>query len=235
MSTQIDLPNGHSWDADGSNVGGAPKSFTACYVNHKELSIGGGIVVGASAHHPRDGYDIYVGLDHDMRRIGETYPWEPEKEKPKHQFVFRISDGCAPKDVSGFQSMVEWLGKELAGGARVHIGCIGGHGRTGMLITALRAHCDGDKDALAWVRANHCTKAVETQRQVDFLVKTYGITGGSGSKSEYKDANVWSGDNWHYVGGKTGKAGKASKSSYAGPKSEDPIQVRYIEGPENIW
>jgi len=51
-------------------------------------------------------------------------------------------------------------------GERVEVGCIGGHGRTGTAL-AILAILTGHPaaDAVAWVRANYCPKAVETADQ----------------------------------------------------------------------
>jgi Protein-tyrosine phosphatase len=51
-------------------------------------------------------------------------------------------------------------------GERVEIGCLGGHGRTGTALACL-AILTGHPatDAVAWVRASYCPKAVETAGQ----------------------------------------------------------------------
>jgi hypothetical protein len=55
-------------------------------------------------------------------------------------------------------------------GERVEIGCLGAHGRTGTALACLAAlaGCAPD-DAVAWVRANYCSHAVETDEQVAFV------------------------------------------------------------------
>lgn len=54
-------------------------------------------------------------------------------------------------------------------GSVVEVGCIGGHGRTGMMlaimvVVATEGKMTGD-EAVAYVRANYCTKAVESKIQ----------------------------------------------------------------------
>ena len=55
-------------------------------------------------------------------------------------------------------------------GDRVEIGCLGGHGRTGTALGCLAALAGHPPDdAVAWVRANYCTEAVETDDQAAFV------------------------------------------------------------------
>lgn len=55
-------------------------------------------------------------------------------------------------------------------GERVELGCLGGHGRTGTALAILAVlsglRADG---AVAWVRANYCSMAVETPEQEAFV------------------------------------------------------------------
>lgn len=57
-------------------------------------------------------------------------------------------------------------------GEQVEVGCIGGHGRTGTAL-AILAILTGHPaaDAVAWVRANYCPKAVETVDQEAFITR----------------------------------------------------------------
>jgi hypothetical protein len=58
-------------------------------------------------------------------------------------------------------------------GALVEIGCLGGHGRTGTALACVAVLTGTPADeAVAWVRANYCYKAVETDSQ-EHLVATF--------------------------------------------------------------
>jgi hypothetical protein len=65
------------------------------------------------------------------------------------------------------------LGDVLArarAGERVEIGCLGAHGRTGTALACLAVLCGHPPgDAVAWVRAAHCPRAVETEDQAAFV------------------------------------------------------------------
>jgi hypothetical protein len=67
------------------------------------------------------------------------------------------------------------LGGRARAGERVEVGCLGGHGRTGTALACLAilsGHPAGE--AVAWVRANYCTDAVETSQQEVFVVGFHG-------------------------------------------------------------
>lgn len=144
--------------------------------NHQVLYFGGGEIQGGSCIHPqprmsRD-VDVYVGLDRGMRIQGYHWPWVRGSVV---EVLFPVTDmrAPAPSQVLAYKEMVEYLCNCLQEGACVHVGCIGGHGRTGTLLAAI-AHTFGEHDAIAYVRSEHCRKAVETQEQVDFLVDWLG-------------------------------------------------------------
>lgn len=167
-SALSDLP---PWDST-SKSRGTPL-YPRCHDKHPELAIGGGVLVGASCNHPRPDFDVYVGFDYGMK-IAALAPWLPATVKGPIQGKFEITDMQAPKDPAEFALMLDWLIEQLAAGRRVHIGCIGGHGRTGLVLSALVAKLGLDEDPIAYVRQVHCKKAVESQAQVDWLVKHYG-------------------------------------------------------------
>jgi protein-tyrosine phosphatase len=55
-------------------------------------------------------------------------------------------------------------------GQLVEIGCIGGHGRTGTALACL-AFLSGvqRQEAVPWVKANYCSRAVESPEQAAFV------------------------------------------------------------------
>jgi protein-tyrosine phosphatase len=55
-------------------------------------------------------------------------------------------------------------------GQHVEVGCVGGHGRTGTALACLAALSGKPaQEAVAWVRTNYCSKAVETPEQGAFV------------------------------------------------------------------
>ena len=114
--------------------------------------------------------DVFVGFDPSMVNSDLGYPWESGTA-----FLFEIRDMCAPKDITAFNKLLEYLSTEVLAGKSVFLGCIGGHGRTGLVLAALITYMTGDLDSVSYLRKVYCKKAVETQDQVDFLYDNYKI------------------------------------------------------------
>lgn len=149
-----------------------------CYESHPAILIGGHSVYGGACSRPvvLDA-DIYVGLDAGFRPSAKSYPWVTGES-----FLYYIQDMTAPSDVDTFKALIKWLATNIKAGKKVHIGCIGGHGRTGTVLAALVAHMDNHADPIAYVRKNYCPKAVESQEQVDFLKLHYGAADATPAK-----------------------------------------------------
>lgn len=154
-----------------------------CYKDHPPLPIvvGGDTysIYGGSCGHPAViDADVYVGFDFTMATTERQYPWNEGIE-----FRYPIKDMHAPDNPTTFKALIEWLAVQLIAGKKVHVGCIGGHGRTGTVLAALVTHMTGNVDSITYVRKNYCQKAVESPLQVEFLHKHYGITKVTDSKS----------------------------------------------------
>ena len=84
------------------------------------------------------------------------------------ELVIDWSDGEVP-DITEkeWQALVEDL-KDFDGNVLIH--CMGGHGRTGTLLTIL-GHLGGviTTDPVKWVREQYCKKTVETTAQIEYL------------------------------------------------------------------
>ncbi len=132
-----------------------------------------------------DDYDIYIGFD-TMRFTERHLPWTPGVE-----IEYRIRDRGVPGDVNTYRELLGWTLAQMEGGARVHAGCIGGHGRTGMFFAALVAVATGRKDAINYVREHYCKKACETKTQIDFLVKHFDVDAVKESKVYTPSVTPW--------------------------------------------
>src|SRR5262245_51774694 len=134
-----------------------------CWEVHPPLTVGRGrVIYGGNCTSPvvKDA-DLYVGLDVSFRKTSDIH------------IAFIIQDGGVPEDVEGFKALVTWVSDQLDLGRKVHVGCIAGHGRTGLLLTALVAERGVSGDPIAYVRQRYCRAAVETLTQVNFLVEHY--------------------------------------------------------------
>jgi len=167
-STGSSKPKGSSW-----------KTGQRCFHTHPALKIGEHYVFGGSCSTPvHDDCDIYIGLDWTMAEHEKRLPWVEG-----HSIHYKITDGQAPKNPDEFKALITWLAARIEKGDKVHIGCIGGHGRTGLVLAALVAQMTSEKDPITYVRENYCEKAVESTTQVKFLMTHFGAAEVKGSKS----------------------------------------------------
>lgn len=163
------------------------------------------------------GYDIYIGFD-SMEFTSRHLPWTPGME-----ISFPIPDMGVPTSPENFGKLVDWTLAQMEGGAKVHAGCIGGHGRTGMFLAALVAAATGRKDAITYVRENYCKKACETSVQIDFLVKRFGVDAVKGSKTfSSSSKSAWPTDSKTY-------------GAQHGISSEDGRVIYPITDSKSIW
>lgn len=192
-----------------------------CYETHPALPVGEFKVYGGSCGHPivKDA-DVYVGLDLGMAKSVKSYPWEHGDS-----FLFYIADMHAPTDPAQFKKLIEWLAVQLAASKKVHVGCLGGHGRTGTVLSALVSYMTGEVDAITYVRKHYCIKAVESAEQVDFLVKHFGVKKVQGHKE--------------YTSTTTGRYSSAHGNVVNIPKAADlPSGLRDVvpmQNPMAIW
>jgi hypothetical protein len=114
-----------------------------------------------------------------------------------------------------FKKLIAWLDEQLSSGLKVHVGCVGGHGRTGTVLSALVAariargvEIAVDGDVIGYVRTNYCKKAVETAAQVEFLVQHYGVKSVSGSYVDRVSFKGHKGYKDYYDYGDYGKSNK---------------------------
>jgi hypothetical protein len=181
--------SGTEWENFGDlktdNLFAGTSMSVRCYESHPPLKLGKGILHGGSASNPvLKNADVYVALQHGSTSGKISDPWDEQKVV---EVQYSITDMHAPSNVARFKKMVTWLCNQLQEGKTVHVGCIGGHGRTGTVISAIVAEMTGKKDAIQWVRKHYCKKAVEAKSQIEFLVKHYGVQTAEGTK-EFKSS-----------------------------------------------
>lgn len=160
----------HTYKTYGSHSYTKGSGYKPCYTSHPPLPLGGGLkIYGGNCGTPAvPDADVYVGLDRISRDTNRRYPW-----RPGHEFDFIIKDGSVPDNLVLFREMVGWLIAQIRDGKKVHIGCIGGHGRTGLVLSAIVSVMKVSPDPIAYVRENYCKKAVETKVQVDWLMENF--------------------------------------------------------------
>lgn len=155
----------------------------SCWHSHLPFTlpgVKGKIHGGNCGDHGGTRADIYVALDEGLARPPR---FRPEGPVQPVSVVYPIANMKAPNRPEKFAILVNYLHNALNMGLEVHIGCIGGHGRTGLVIAALAAK-EGVQNPITWTRENYCHKAVETKDQVNFLVAHYGAELVQGSYSK---------------------------------------------------
>lgn len=161
--------------------------YSPCWKTHPAFQIGEYTVYGGSCSTPliKDA-DIYIGFDHSMDVPPPLYPWQPKPatDCKKLHIYFFIQDMSVPKDAAEFKNMVIWAAGQVREGKKLHAGCIGGHGRTGLFLAALVQELIGEDDAITYVRKHYCDHAVETTSQVNWLVQHFGIKPIQGAKAK---------------------------------------------------
>lgn len=224
-----DEPIGQSTATKKASAG----TYKRCYESHPPLRVGKFEIFGGNCANPivHDA-DIYIGFDPCMRFTTRSNPWV---ENPIQEVYFEIRDMCAPKDPKDFALMVDWVCNQLQSGKKIHLGCIGGHGRTGTVLSAIVKTMTGEVDATTYVRANYCKKAVESQVQIDFLHKHFGIKKVEASKVHFveypssKKSVSGVATNYTKSNGYTGSSG-SSKSS-----GKVSTQIMPVSSKKSIW
>lgn len=250
LSKQADEFAGDLYDdlADYTPSGkGSTSTYVACYHSHPVLKFGTGTLIGGNCSSPvTDKADVYVALD-GYGRYSKLQPWEGQNTQLDTEY--KITDYCAPSDAPSFKKMIKWVCNQLQAGKTVHVGCIGGHGRTGTVISAILATLwDSAEwaDAMAvlpdqgklnkrefiqWVRKHYCKKAVESDEQVKFLQKHFKAAAASAAKPrETYTGKGYSGSG--YSGGGYNYGG--AKDNYDKSKNFTS-SVQHVAGNRLIW
>lgn len=204
-----------------------------CSDKHPKLNVGTDesplYVTGGSVTQPVSGqfedHDIVVALESGGRILNLTAPWSGTTA-----FYFPIVDMSTPA-FEDLEKLITYLSEALQDGKSVMIGCIGGHGRTGLVLAALVATLRGEKDAITYVRKHYCKKAVESSSQINFLVKHYGVTKVEASKQ-------------HGMGDYKGVGGKKNPGYYGYAKNKDlfgssggrkvPDTIAHVNNPNTL-
>lgn len=194
---------------------------------HPLLEIREGLppVAGSACRKPVfDGCHIYIGFESGMTLTARQFPWTKG-----HEIQYLIPDMGVPGHPESFIKLVEWTLGEIEKGARVHAGCIGGHGRTGMFFAALVAKATGRKDAIKYVREAYCEKAVESEKQIKFLMEHFGVDSAPASKKYSEPTHNTSGAKQGWWNNPKEK-GVGSVCS-----DEDKDVVNPVPNGEHIW
>ena len=211
----------------------AMKGYARCLETHKPLPIGDHFIYGGSCSNPMvTNADVYVGFDMSMKHTSQQWPWEPGES-----VLYPIPDMGVPRDAEEFKKLIEWLAVQIVAQKLVHIGCIGGHGRTGTVMAALVTHMTGEKNSITYVRKHYCEKAVESETQVRFLNAHFGITEVPGAKAHVGTHGT---KDWYASKGYPTASNPMIQSQLKALHKPEPLPKKYLlveptKNPIQIW
>lgn len=131
-----------------------------------------------ATHQKMKTLDYFVALDSIWLDEGEilTTPgvnFRIPTNRTLPKFLYLVTpDFGTPNSLRIFIELVEWTLHQLKTGKKVGVGCMGGHGRTGVFLTALLVAAGTFKTgaaATAYVRKAYCKEAVESASQAALL------------------------------------------------------------------
>lgn len=97
------------------------------------------------------------------------------KTKPEYEIYFyKIQDREVPEG-GDFNILIDMLHKELLAGRQVNVSCIGGHGRTGIVLSILHGLMTESLDPVGEIRSIYCYKAIETHGQKKYVHEFLGL------------------------------------------------------------
>lgn len=118
--------------------------------------------------------NFFVGLDNRVLSDRELFV-------PVHR-LFHIEDNSVPENIEEFKTFIAYLCELIVKGDKLHIGCIGGKGRTGLVLAAIVETLKGEAiqkmgiSSIDYVRLVYSEEAIENEEQEEFLQKHFNIT-----------------------------------------------------------
>jgi len=97
---------------------------------------------------------------------------DPRWKPPWPHDHFDWPDFGVPGEPDRARAVLVSVLERARAGKRVELGCVGGHGRTGTALSCLAILVGfPPSEAVAWVRTNYCSRAVETPEQEAFPLR----------------------------------------------------------------
>jgi protein-tyrosine phosphatase len=146
---------------------------------HKPIYVGGGILTGGKNKEQQCAADLWVHLDQYYNEVVDHFDFidtQAEKQivfntKQRH-IVLPITDLEIPTSMKHTKRTLDVMHEYIFDKKQhVHVHCMGGHGRTGMILACFLGLYTEISDPVEWLRKNYCEKAVETIIQHMFVHK----------------------------------------------------------------
>lgn len=142
---------------------------------HKPLKLLNGTLTGGKILPKNVDLEVLLDLKYDFNLSISIYDTAgiltKQEEVVDHRIIYYpIQDQRAPSSVVDTKIIVDEIITYLTNGKNVHVQCIGGHGRTGVILSCvvgtILPHI---KDVVDYVRENYCEEAVESYEQHQFI------------------------------------------------------------------
>lgn len=164
----------------------------ACYESHPEITLSfsngkTGILNGGNCATPHTDADVFISLDKHAAVYDFEQPWNTNPQNKQH-VRFLIEDFCVPDSLDETNKLAQYALEKLAEGKKLYVGCLGGHGRTGTILSVIvqkyaeqnpttpeGKNIINSDNAIDYVREKYCHHAVETLSQHLFLNHFYNI------------------------------------------------------------
>lgn len=132
-----------------------------------------------------EGVDVLIPLDSLSGAIWD-YDFQGEI------YYFPIEDFSILPEYAEEKLLLK-IDEFISEGKKVAVFCFGGHGRTGYVAALYLAYI-GYKDPIKYIRDNYCSKAIESQSQIDSIAE---FIGNPELSKKYKIVDVWGSGGWY--------------------------------------
>jgi hypothetical protein len=98
------------------------------------------------------------------------------RDAPKVLYLHIRDYGVPAWDATFWVTFANDILSILKSGKNVLVACMGGHGRTGMVVAILLGILTNVDDPIGWVREKYCYEAIETKAQEKYVRDILGIS-----------------------------------------------------------
>jgi hypothetical protein len=136
---------------------------------HGALTFGDGILTGGSECVNIADVTIHLDSLHLPEQDILDSAGELSKDNKQRVIYYPIADMGKPTNLETFTRLLGVIDACMIQGKHVNVHCIGGHGRTGMVLACYAGKYQGIDKPIEYIRARYCKNAVESLAQINFI------------------------------------------------------------------
>lgn len=160
---------------------------------HKPIWINRGCITGGKSYKQARRANLWIVLDEwtlpDFVSLWDSAGKLTQEIRHNRIVYFPIEDRNVPKDLKTLDKVLNLMYTYIQRNKKVHVSCIGGHGRTGTVLGCFLGKYLDIKDPVSFLRKKYCNKAVETFQQHCSVNEYAGIE--APDSAEYLKATVF--------------------------------------------